>query len=109
MKGGVGVEIKKVDAEGKLLAGGDGLAVEVSGSQDKGTRPVGETAGTLSGRSGLKEAGVSAVGAERAGGCTGTLGGTGGAAEGDAERAAQDVGRFAGRKVDGLSSDKRKL
>ena len=57
-------DIEKVNVKVKVLAGRDGVAVQVSGAEDEWTRPIGQAAGAFSARGArLKDARVSAGGA----------------------------------------------
>ena len=102
--GGVGVEEVQVEVEG--LAGREGLGVEVEGAKDKGAGVVGEAAGaSVSSGGGFEEASVGASEVVGAGVGVGAIGWAGDAAEDGAERAAENVGGFAGREVDWLAGE----
>jgi hypothetical protein len=96
-----GVEEKvKVEVEG--IAGGERETVQVTCSEDKGSRWIGETAGGIGGRRWFENACVPASVALRAGSGAGTIWGAYEAAKSNSERAAQQVRGLARREVDAI-------
>ena len=104
---GGGVGIKEVEVEVKGLAGGETLGVKVEGAEDEGAGVLGEAAGTGvgSGSGRFEEASIRASEAVFAGIGVGTLGEARDATKNGAECAAEDVGGFSGREMDGLACE----
>ena len=89
------------------LTGRDSAAIQVSGAEDKGAGPIGQTARAGANRGRLKYARVGAFGAFLADAGTGTLRAAGDTTKDQAEGSTEYVCGFAGGKENGLDRDKR--
>lgn len=107
IRNGVAVQIEKIQVEVERRSGRNCDVVEVRRAKDERPGPIGQAAGARSQSRGLKQPRIRTVSAPFTIARAGALWNARDAPEDRAERAAQNVGGFAGRKVQRIARNKR--